>query len=161
LRFPLADRFDSLRDGNLERRLRTGLVIEIGNGHARQLLLDRRFDATQIVLFLRRDECERIACRFSTRGAAHAVDVILRYERHVEVHDVTQFLHVDAPGGDVSGHKNAHGAVLERRQRRGALGLRSVSVNPIGADLVPDQKIRQPRCSSVSNSEDFNSCDTG
>ena len=64
-------------------------------------LADRALDRAQIGLFFRRDERECVAGHLRARRPADAMDVVLGSVRHIEVHDVSERLDVDAARGDV------------------------------------------------------------
>ena len=69
----------------------------------RQLL-----DPPQQIVLLRSREARGAAAGLHSRGAANAVDVVLRDVREVEVHHVADVGDVDAPCGDVGRDQHAH-----------------------------------------------------
>src|SRR6478752_8815596 len=85
---PRADRGNALANRHLESLACRLVVVEAGHRDARQRTADRALDGAEIALLLGGDEGERIAGRIGARRAPDAVDVVVRYVRHVEVHDV-------------------------------------------------------------------------
>ena len=81
------------------------------------MLLDR----LELALLLRLDEGDRAARAPDAAGAADAVDVDVRRDRHVEVDDVRDGRDVEAAGGDVGGDEDRHAAALEREHHAVAL----------------------------------------
>ena len=75
--------------------------LDAGNGRADQLL-DRLH---QIALGGRR-QGEGMADPAGAAGAADAVDVVVRRERHVEIEDVAHVVDVEAARGDVGRHQD-------------------------------------------------------
>ena len=126
------------------RRLRSRLVVEVRQRHARQPAADRLLDGAQAALFLRRHQRERRAGRFGARRAADAVDVVLGHQRHVEVDDVAERGDVDAARRDVGGDQHPVLAALEAGERFGPLRLRPVAVNALDLDPLFAEILRQP-----------------
>ena len=62
-------------------------------------------------------------------GTANAVDIRFRDIGQIEVDDQGQFTDIDAPGGDIRGHQNADGTVLEALQRLDTVGLALVAMD--------------------------------
>ena len=116
-------RREPLRDRDLETTRRLGRVVEVGQRHTRQRLANGAFDVLEVGFFLARDEGKGLARLFRARGASHAVDIVLGRHRHIEVHDVAEFLDVDPARRDVRRNEHAIGAVLEPRERVSALRL--------------------------------------
>ena len=73
-----------------------------------------------------------------------AVDVVFRLVGDVEVHHGAERLHVDAARGDVRRHEHPVAALLEPGERRCALGLAAVAVDPRAGHPVLVQEIGQP-----------------
>jgi len=142
--FSRADLRDALCQRDLEPVRRPCRVIEVRHGDTRQPLRDRAFDRLQGALFFRRDEGERFAGRLGPSGAADAMDVVLGHEGHVEVHDMSERVDVDATRRDVGRDEHGKPAVLEPRQRRRPLCLRSIAVNTLGADTGLDERVGKP-----------------
>ena len=71
------------------------------------------------------------------------MDVIVGRLRHVEVDDVPECLDVDSARGNVRCDQNLVLAILESRQRRGALTLRAISMNPLRLDAALHQLLGQ------------------
>ena len=69
-----------------------------------------------------------------TRGAADAVDILLRDVGQVEVHDMADARDVDPTRSDVGGDQHPHLAGLERGDRALALRLALVAVDRAGGD---------------------------
>jgi len=99
------------------RRLRTRLIVEVGQRHPRQPVADRLLDVAQVALFLGRHERERRTGGIGARGPADAVNVVIGHVRHVEVHDVPERRDVDAASGNIGGHQHAILATLETGER--------------------------------------------
>jgi hypothetical protein len=84
-------------------------------------------------------------CRFAERNrntssaraasSADAMHVTLSFYWNIEVHDVTDAVHVNAARGDIGGHQDARLASLESIERALALALVLVSVN--GGSINP------------------------
>ena len=104
-------------------------VVEPVQRAPRQLAPNRLLNRAQIRLLLRRYQRERLARRLGARRAAHAVDVILRDVRHVEVHHVLECFDVNAARNDVRGHEHADLPRLEVAEGLGALPLAPVAVD--------------------------------
>jgi hypothetical protein len=132
---------NSLRRRNFEPRLRPGRVVEIRERDGGQFAADRAFDRRQLATFFRRDERKRLARGLRAPGASHAVNVIVRHERHVEVDHVTERVNVDPARGDVGGDEHGHAPVLERLERLRALRLRSIAVNASGTYAGAREKV--------------------
>src|SRR5450759_3386359 len=123
------ERGDTLGLRNLESRRRFGGVIEIGQRDAWQSLPNGALDLTELAFLFSRDEGEGFTGHLGARGAADAMDVVIRRQRHVEVDDVAELLDVDTARGDVGRDEHAVRSVLESGERVGALRLRAVAVN--------------------------------
>ena len=134
---------EPLRERDLEPSLGARRVVEVRHGHARQALAEELLDRRDLAFLVAGDEGERIAHRVGASGAADAVDVVGRHERHVEIDDVTERLDVDAARGDVGRDQHAQLAGLEVGERRGALRLRAIAVDPVGRNPAPDQVFAQ------------------
>src|SRR5688572_8099860 len=74
-RFSRADGGDAFVDWDLQFLGWLFRVVEVGHSHARQSFVDGAFDGAQVVLFIRRDECDRVAGHLRARGAADAMNV--------------------------------------------------------------------------------------
>ncbi len=96
---------------------------------ARQLL-----DVAQIGPLVIRHEADRHARRAGARGAADAVDVLLRHVGQLEVEHMADARHVDAARGDVGRDQHLDLADLELAQRALALRLALVAVDRVGGD---------------------------
>src|SRR6187397_871293 len=79
---------EALAERDLELLRGTALVVEPGHGDAGDPLADRALDARGVLLLVGGDEQVGVALHVRARGAAGAVDVILRRLRDVEVDDV-------------------------------------------------------------------------
>src|SRR5205823_4631293 len=90
-------------------------------------LADGALDGAEIVLFVRRDEGDGVAGQLRARGAADAMDVILRHPRHIEIDHVRKRLDVDPARRDVGSDENLIAPVLESGQRVGTLRLAAVA----------------------------------
>src|ERR1043166_6434834 len=130
LRLARPMRGETLSDRNLEPPGDFRGVIEVRQRDAQQWFADRALDHAELGLLLRRHERERLARHLGARRASHAMDVIVRGARDVEVDDVPQCLDVDAARGDVGRDEHAIAAALESFPRVFALSLRPVAVNP-------------------------------
>ena len=139
--FPRPDFGDPFGERNFELCLGLGAVVEIGDRHTRQAPRDRPLDIAQVAFFFRRHEREGIAGRLGAAGAADAVDVILRNQRHVEIDDMAERIDVDTARRDVGRDEDREPPALEPFQRRRALRLRAVAVDAFGADAGLDQVI--------------------
>ena len=96
----------------------------------------------QVRAFVRRAEGNGDAVRAGARGAADAVDVLLRHVRQVEVDDVGDVVDVDAARGDFGGDENARLALLEAIERTGALALALVAVDGVGVEAGAFELLR-------------------
>src|SRR5262249_30759675 len=143
LGFARADLRDPLRARHLERLARLRVVLEIGYGDPRQPPPDRALDRAQIAFLFRRHERERRAGQFGACGASDAVDVVFRLRRHVEVDHVAERRHVDAARGDVGRDQHPIAPALEPFERLRALRRRTVAVDPLHADRVRREMLRQ------------------
>ena len=139
----LADGGDALGNRDLEARVGPRRVVEVGQLDARQPLADDLLDQVPLAFFLARDERERLAGGLGPTRAADTVDVVLGRDRHVEVHDMAQFRHVDATGGDVGRDEHRVLPALEPGQRQRALRLRPVAMDARGLDALPLEVRRQ------------------
>ncbi len=136
LGFARPDRGDPLGDAAPPASPRPGTVVEVRHRHARQPLPHRPLDSPKFALFFRSHQGERLTHGLRPGRPAHAVDVVVGHLRHVEVHHVAQCLYIDAARGDVGGHEHAELARLEPGERRRALRLRPIAVNPLRHDAA-------------------------
>src|SRR4029078_2517840 len=97
---------------------------------------------------------KRIPGQLGASSAADAMDVVLRCSRHVEVHDVTQGLDVDASRGDIGGDEHPILPALETAERLHPLRLRAVAVDARGRDAVMQQVLWQPARTMLGPGED-------
>src|SRR5258707_13702122 len=77
-----------------------------------------------------------LAC---TSRAANSVNEVLGYFRQIVVDDVGDVLNVDSARGEVGRHQDAVAPLLKAGQRRGALRLRTITVNHCGLDALAIQ----------------------
>ena len=145
IRLSSANRRYPLADWNLETTFRPCVVIEIGNSHLRQSLANRLLDRAEIVLLVRRHERKCISHFARARCASHAVDVIVRRLRHIEVDYVPKRFDVDSPRSDVSRNQNLVLPALESGECRGALPLRAISMYAFRLDAALYQLLGQTR----------------
>src|SRR5438093_7791112 len=117
--------------GSRDIRSRPRIVVEVGQGDARQPLANRPLDGADAAFFLWSHERKGRPCQLGARRPSHAVDVILGLAGHVKINDVTERGHVDAARGDVRGDEHLIAAALESRERLGPLRLRSIAVNAL------------------------------
>ena len=87
-------------------------------------------------------------------GATHAMDVVLRHPRDVEVHHVPELVDVDAARRDVGRHEHAVLAALEALERLGALALGAVAVDALGIDALAHEPAGQPVGAMLGARED-------
>jgi hypothetical protein len=71
------------------------------------------------------------------------MDVIVRYDGHVKIHDVSERGHVDAARSNIGRHQHTVLAALEASQRLGPLRLRAVAVNSIDINAMFSQIFRE------------------
>src|ERR671935_1642645 len=107
-----------------------GRVLRASASVPRHGVAEMPLDRAQLVPFLGHGEARRLPGRLGTRGAADAVDVILRRVRKVEVHDVRDLRHVDAACGDVRRHQDAIAAGTKAVEGLATLRHRAVGVQP-------------------------------
>ena len=88
------------------------------------------------------------------RGAADAVDVVLRLVGQVVVDDVGDAGHVDAARDDVGGDQHPDLAVAEGVERALAGVLRLVAVDRLGGDAVLGEVLRHPVGAVLGAGED-------
>src|SRR5437867_985233 len=74
--FAAAHGGDALAQRDLEAPRWPGVVVEVGNGDARQPLANRALDLSEVIVFLRRDKRERVADSLGACGAADAMNVV-------------------------------------------------------------------------------------
>ena len=122
-------------------------IVIVLVGVERHLLADEPLDIAQVgALVLLVAEGDGNALRPSSTCAPNAVHVGLWDVRNLEVDDVTQFIDVDATGGNVGGHQHAEVAAFEGLHRLLALGLALVAVDGLTAHTlfaeVADQFVR-------------------
>jgi len=130
---------DALRERDLEPGLGLRRVIEVWHHDARQSPAERPLDVPQRSLFLGRHQGERLARCFRPARPAHSVDVVFRRQRYVEVDDMSERVHVDPASRDVGRDQHGKRAVPKASQRRGALRLRAVPMDPLGPDAALHQ----------------------
>ena len=141
--FSRPDCRDSLADRNFQPTFRARVVVEIGKRYLWQALADRFLDRAQVVLFVGRDERERISSFTSSRRATDAMDVVVGRLRHIEVHDVAQCLDINSARGNVRRDKNSVIPALESCERRGPLSLRAISMDSFSLDTTLHQLLSQ------------------
>src|SRR6185436_13290041 len=123
-------------------RFRRLVIIEIGNRHPRQTLLDRALNRTNIAFFFRRHERKRGAGGFRTRGASDAVDVVVGHRGNVEVDDVPEGGDVDAARGNDGRYQDPVLAALEAAQRLRPLRLRPIAVDSFSLNTGRTERSR-------------------
>src|SRR5690606_34982848 len=74
----------------------------------RDLLLGHALDGLEQLLLVRRHQRDGLAAAPGTAGAADAVDVVFLDVGQLVVDHVGQLVDVQAAGGDVGGHQDAH-----------------------------------------------------
>ena len=89
------------------------------------------------------DESKCVSDLTRPRRATYTVDVIVRRLRHIEVDHVAKRFDIDSSRRNVGCDKNLVVAVLETRQRCGALRLRAVSMNSLRLDSFFHQLLGQ------------------
>src|SRR4029077_122061 len=108
-------------DRDLQTALRSRVVIEIGDGDLRQALPDCLLDGAKIILLIWRNEREGVTNLAGASGASHAMDVVLRRLRNVEVDDVSQGLDINSAGRDICSNEDPIPAILEAIECGGTL----------------------------------------
>ena len=108
-----------------------------------QLAGDAPLDLVEQLALVGQDEGEGDAVAAHPAGAADPVDVVLGVLGQVEVDDVRDARHVDAPADDVGGHQRSSAARAGSLEHPVALRLRQVAVHrlglePLGAEQVAD-----------------------
>src|SRR5687767_9840479 len=114
---------DPLGDRNFESLLRTRLVVEAVDDHARETLVDSALDALDVAFLIRRKERESFARHFCPACSPDTMDVVLSRGWHIEIHDVTKSFDVDAARGNVCCNKYSVLPALESGERFRALAL--------------------------------------
>src|SRR5690606_5079510 len=94
------------------RRTRGPLALETFDDLRRNGLPGVLLDTTDLMALGMGSQGERQAGPAGTTGTTDAVDVILGLHGQVEVHDVTDALHIDAAGGHVRGNQHLNLATL-------------------------------------------------
>ena len=108
-------------------------------------LLQQPLDLGEVLLFLGRDERDRLARGAGAAGAADAVDVVLGHVRQLVIDDERQVVDVEAARGDVGGDQHLQLAFLERGERLHARLLRLVAVDRVGDEAVLLELPREAR----------------
>src|SRR5699024_10878376 len=131
--------------GQLSGQAMLGDVARGGDDRLGGSLLGGALDVRQGAALVRADEGHCLPGASGAAGAADAVDVGLRFLRHIEVDDQADALHVEAAGGDVGGDEHLQRAVAETLDDLLALLLGHVaadrrgdqaSAHQCGADLL-------------------------
>jgi hypothetical protein len=105
------------------------LVVEVGQLHALNLLIDESLNGGNVLGIFGGHEGERIASGLGAPGAADAMNVILGMLRNVEVDDVADIRDVQAAGGDIGGNEHFVTALTKAVQ-----GLLAFTLAAIGMD---------------------------
>ena len=113
-----------------------GAGIEAHQVAVGDLLLGHPLDALEQLLFVRRHQRDRLAATAGTAGAADAVNVVFLDVGQLEVDHVRQLVDIQAAGGDIGGHQDAHLVRLEVGQGLGARVLALVAVDRDGRQAV-------------------------
>jgi hypothetical protein len=71
------------------------------------------------------------------------MDVIFCHHRQLEIHDVGQFLDVEAARGDIGGDQHRHLALFELSERARACGLAFVPVDSRSRNAVLLELLRE------------------
>ena len=108
----------------------------LGQRHDGELLADQPLDVAQIRPLVIGAEADRHAVIARARGAADAVDILVRHVRQLEVEDMADARHVDAARRDVGRDEDLHLARAELAERALALRLALVAVDRVGGDAV-------------------------
>ena len=109
--------------------MRVRAVIEVRQHHARECRRDPLLDGAESLLLRRRHERDDLARRAGASRAAATVDVVVGRERHVEVDDVRDALHVDAARRHVGGHQHRVLSATERLERGDAVFLPAIGMD--------------------------------
>jgi hypothetical protein len=145
---------NSFGDRDFELSGDAGLVVKIGNSHTRQSSSNRLLDCAKIVLFLRRNEGERVPRRLRARRASDSMYVVVGCCRHVKIHHVAEGFDVDTSRSDVRRNERLVRACLEARERRGPLRLRPVPMNAISLEPLLDKLLGQAIRTMLGTHED-------
>jgi hypothetical protein len=105
--------------------------------------VDGALDRAEVLLFFRGHESDRFAGGSCAARAPDSMDVVFRDVRDVEVHDVSELLHVDSAGCDVGGHEDAGLAGLELIKCRLTLSLRTVAMEATACDTTLLEELGQ------------------
>ena len=105
------------------------LLKVIGQAQRHQLDPGQALDIAQIGLFVRRAEADCDAVRPGARGAPDPVDILFGHIGQLKVEHVADPGHVNPARGNIGRDQHRRGALAERQQRGGALGLALVAVN--------------------------------
>ena len=111
---------------------RLGTLVRLGRealDHlGRNLLAGVAFDLLHEAFFIQAHQTHSRAAVAGPAGAADAVHVVFRHIGNLVIHDVRQFVDVDAAGRDVGRDQRPDVAALEAGQRLGARALALVAV---------------------------------
>ncbi len=116
LRLTRPDSSNSLGDRDLEPRRRSGGVVEFRDCDSRKTPADRPLDIAEISFLIGRNERERLTRRFGPTSSADAMNVVVRRQRYVEIHNVAEGLDVYPACGDVSRNEDFVSAGFETRE---------------------------------------------
>src|SRR4051812_31651239 len=105
-----------------------------GQRHLGRLDPGQPLDVAEIGLLIISAEADRNARCAGPRGAADAVDILLRHIGQLEVDDVAHARHIDAARGDVGRDQHLDLAGLELAQRTLTLRLALVAMDRVGGD---------------------------
>jgi hypothetical protein len=74
------------------------------------------------------DKGYRVTCGLGSPGAAYAMNVVFRIDRHIEVDDVRDSLDIDSSCGDIGCHHDAVFTFFEALERPQSLSLGAAGV---------------------------------
>lgn len=128
---PLARAFPPIALGRLfirESGRDWGVVVESLQSLSNKTTPDEEFQVGQKIQIVRRDKAHGIPARFSSSGAADAVDVIFGIHWKIEIHHMRHAVDVNPARNDVGGDKHLDLAILEVLQRLRPLLLRAAGM---------------------------------
>jgi hypothetical protein len=105
------------------------LVVEVGQFHALDLLIDKSLDGSDVLGIFGGHEGEGVAGGLRPTGAADAVNVILRMLGDVEINDVADVLDIEATSGDIRRDKDFEAAIAEAPQGLFSFALAAVRMD--------------------------------
>ncbi len=120
-----------------------GVRFVAGDDRAFEALARQAFDGLEQPVLVDADQRAGRARRARARRAADPVHVVLGHHRQFEIHDLRQFVDVDAARRDVGRDQRLQRAVLELGQRARARGLALVAVDRERRDAVLVQVFRE------------------